>query len=55
MKNNLSAPLTGLALALSVTLASNQPSQAQSRQFTCASTDNYPATVVRHPSRGSVP
>ncbi|MFM5901767.1 MAG: COP23 domain-containing protein [Dolichospermum sp.] len=55
MKNNLSAPLTGLALALSVTLASNQPSQAQSRQFTCASVDNYPVTVVRHPSRGSVP
>lgn len=55
MKNNLSAPLTGLALALSVTLASNQPSQAQSRQFTCALTDNYPATVVRHPSKGSVP
>ncbi|GCL40043.1 hypothetical protein SR1949_51770 [Sphaerospermopsis reniformis] len=55
MKNNLSVPLTGLALALSVTLASNQPSQAQSRQFTCASVDNYPATVVRHPSKGSVP
>ena len=64
MKNHLSAPLTGLALALSVTLASNQPSQAQrasnrpsqaqSRQFTCASRDNYPVTVVRHPTRGSV-
>ncbi|BAZ87772.1 COP23 domain-containing protein [Dolichospermum compactum] len=53
MKNNLSVPLTGLALALSVTLASNQPSQAQSRQFTCVS-DNYPVTVVRHPSKGSV-
>ncbi len=55
MKNNLSAPLTGLALALSVTLVSNQPSQAQSRQFTCTSIDKYPVTVVRHPSRGSVP
>jgi hypothetical protein len=54
MKNHLSAPLTGLALALSVTLASNQPSQAQSRQFTCASSDNYPVTVVRHPTKGSV-
>jgi hypothetical protein len=54
MKNNLSAPLTGLALALSITLASNQPSQAQSRQFTCGSSDNYPVTVVRHPIRGSV-
>ncbi|MFO5493025.1 MAG: COP23 domain-containing protein [Cuspidothrix sp.] len=54
MKNNLSAPLTGLALALSITLASNQPSQAQSRQFTCALRDNYPVTVVRHPTRGSV-
>jgi hypothetical protein len=54
MKNNLSAPLTGLALALSVTLVS-KPSQAQSRQFTCASIDNYPVTVVRHPSKGSVP
>jgi hypothetical protein len=54
MKNNLSAPLTGLALALSVTLASNQPSQAQSRQFSCGLSDNYPVTVVRHPARGSV-
>jgi len=54
MKNNLSAPLTGLALALSVTLASNQPSQAQSRQFSCGLSDNYPVTVVRHPTRGSV-
>jgi hypothetical protein len=47
MKNNLSAPLTGLALALSVTLVSNQPSQAQSRQlpifiFSCGLSDNYP-------------
>lgn len=57
MKNHLSAPLTGLALALSVTLASNQPSQAQSqsRLFTCALRDKYPVTVVRHPTRGSVP
>jgi hypothetical protein len=53
MKNHLSAPLTGLALALSVTLASNQPSQAQSRQFTCVLSDN-PVTVVRHPTIGSV-
>ncbi|MCE2721627.1 MAG: COP23 domain-containing protein [Dolichospermum sp.] len=57
MKNHLSAPLTGLSLALSVTLASNQPSQAQaqSRQFTCALRDKYPVTVVRHPTKGSVP
>jgi hypothetical protein len=52
MKNHLSAPLTGLALALSITLASNQPSQAQaqSRQFTCALRDKYPVTVVRTPT-----
>ena len=57
MKNHLSAPLTGLSLALSVTLASNQPSQAQaqSRQFTCALRDKYPVTVVRTPTKGSVP
>lgn len=55
MKNHLSAPLTGLALALSVTLASNQPSQAQIPQFSCVLRGNYPVTVVRTASVGSVP
>ncbi|MDB9487127.1 COP23 domain-containing protein [Dolichospermum circinale CS-1225] len=55
MKNHLSAPLTGLSLALSVTLASNQPSQAQIPQFSCVLRGNYPVTVVRTASVGSVP
>ncbi len=54
MKNNPAAPLTALALAFSATLLGSQPSPAQSRQFFCGLSNDYPTTMVRNP-RGIVP
>ena len=54
MKNNPAAPLTALALAFSATLLGSQPSQAQSREFSCGLSHGYPTTMVRIP-RGHAP
>lgn len=54
MKNTLASFLTAIAIALGATPMASQPSAAQSRQFFCGLSYNYPATMVRH-TRKSVP